>query len=195
MRSASSGGRRAGLLVACSVVALVACHANIRFDDLTICTQDVDCILPALHCDSGTCVACTSDAHCTAPGFTRCDPARNRCVECNLTSDCTGGAVCKSNHCATSCTASSGCPTAAPRCDDGACVQCDDNGAACSGSTVGPFCVAHTCSACAADQDCGATFPRCDAVVHRCVQCQLNSDCPATKPLCDIAAGTCVAVP
>ncbi|MDB4983097.1 MAG: hypothetical protein JWM82_3849 [Myxococcales bacterium] len=180
---------RAGLVAA---LAIVGCHGNIRFDDLTVCAQDPDCILPSLHCDSGTCVACTSDAHCTTAALPRCDLALHRCVECGLTSDCAGGGICKTGHCASPCSA--GCPASAPRCDDGACVQCDD-GKGCSASSVGPFCVSHMCAVCGADKDCGGATPRCDAVAHRCVQCQLNNDCTSKAPLCDLATGNCVPPP
>lgn len=179
-----------------AAVALVACHGSIRFDDSLVCAADGDCLLSTLHCDNttGACVACTSDAHCTTPGLSRCDTAKNRCVECGLASDCPTGTVCHVGRCAPSCSSTVPCPPAAPVCDDQWCSQCDD-GKGCQTSTVGPFCVAHSCSACATDANCTAPTPRCDTFGHGCVQCLANADCPAATPLCNLAAGHCAAVP
>ena len=132
------------LLAAAALVAL-SCREQIRFDDLAAapCQTDPDCLLPSMHCNSGTCVACTTDAHCTAPGFPRCDLALHRCVECGVTADCGTGRVCHTGHCATPCTAGvTTCPTSAPICDDMMCAQCDD-GKGCAGSPAGPVCVGH----------------------------------------------------
>lgn len=177
---------RAALVAA---AALVACHADLRFDDLGKCAADVDCGLSSLHCTGGQCVACTSDAHCTAPGRPRCDLALHRCIECGVTGDCTGGAVCKTGHCAPPCSA--GCPAATPICDDGVCVQCDEG----KGCAAGTLCLAHACVTCGDDSDCGGATPRCEPVVHQCVQCQGNADCPSDTPLCDLALGRCAALP
>jgi hypothetical protein len=172
-------------------VALAACHVDIRFSDLTPCAADGDCLLPSLHCSSGQCVQCVNDAHC-GPGAPRCDTMIHRCVACIATTDCVGGDVCKTGLCAHPCTTAAGCPVNASRCDDGACVQCDD-GLGCAGSPAGPYCVTHSCASCRTDADCSGATPRCDAVAHRCVQCAVAGDCPATAPLCDIARGTCAA--
>jgi hypothetical protein len=178
-----------------AAIALAACHGQIRFDDQVVCTQDIDCLLPSLHCGPrGACVACTTDAHCVTPGLPRCDTARNVCDECSTTTDCGTGMVCHGGRCAPSCSPSVTCPASAPICDDGWCSQCDD-GEGCLTSNVGPYCVGHMCTECATDLNCGNPTPHCDPTVHECVQCALNTDCPAATPLCDLAVGRCAAVP
>jgi hypothetical protein len=175
------------------LAALVAggCHGDLRFIELTTCAGDQDCLLPSLHCSAGRCVACTSDAHCASP-TPRCDLAIHRCIECGVTSDCAGDAVCKTGHCEVQCPAA--CPAATPICDDEACVECDQ-ASDCAASPKGPLCVRHVCSACLADADCGGASPRCDPVTQQCVACQQNDDCPAATPLCDPVRGRCLAVP
>jgi hypothetical protein len=180
--------RRAGALAALLVI---ACHGDIRFNELTGCGEDRDCLLPSLHCDSNHCVACTSDAHCASP-TPRCDMALHRCVECGVTADCTGGAVCFTGHCEVPCSAT--CPAATPICDEEACVQCDE-GKGCETSPMGPYCVRHVCSRCMTDANCSGATPRCDPVTHQCVACQQNVDCPPATPLCDPTAGRCLPLP
>jgi hypothetical protein len=175
-----------------AALAAASCHGDLRFDELAACTQDPDCVLPSMHCNAGQCVACTTDAHCKAPGFPRCDLALHRCVECGVSADCGGGGTCRTGHCATPCTA--GCPASAPICDDLVCAQCDD-GRGCGGSAAGPVCFQHLCGACKDDTTCGGATPRCDPVTHDCVQCQANADCGSARPLCDVSVGTCVALP
>jgi hypothetical protein len=181
--------------LAASLIAAAACHQDIVFNELAAapCKADPDCILPSMHCNAGQCVACTTDAHCTAPGFTRCDPTLHRCVECSasMPADCGGSAVCRTNRCMTTCVA--GCP-ASTVCDDMVCAQCDD-GRGCGGSAAGPFCFEHVCGACLNDTNCSGATPRCDPVTHDCVECQANADCPAARPLCDVGVGTCVPLP
>jgi hypothetical protein len=184
----------AGVVWLAGGLAVVSCHGEIRFDELATCAQDLDCILPSLHCNAGQCVACVIDAHCTAPGFSRCDSALHRCVECGVASDCPNGGVCRAGHCATPCAAAAACPASAPICDDAACGQCDD-GVGCTGSPAGPICFAHLCGECKDDTACSAPMPRCDPVTHDCVQCRQNADCASPRPLCDVTIGTCVALP
>jgi hypothetical protein len=177
-----------------AALGVAACHEDIRFDDLSICATDQDCILPSLHCNSGTCVACTMDAHCTAPGYPRCDLALHRCVQCGVSADCGATGVCQVGRCMTPCTA--GCPAAAPICDDSVCSECDDDNAnGCTGSAAGPICFEHVCGACKDDTTCSGATPRCDPVTHACVQCRTNADCPAARPLCDVSVGGCAALP
>jgi hypothetical protein len=173
-------------------VAAASCHGDIAFNELSTCTTDPDCILPSMHCNAGQCVACTTDAHCTAPGYPRCDLAFHRCVECGVSADCGGSLVCRTGRCATPCPPT--CPASASICDDGLCAQCDD-GKACEGSPAGPVCFQHVCGACKDDTTCGGATPRCDPVTHRCVACQQNADCPSARPLCDVAIGSCAALP
>jgi hypothetical protein len=184
---------RAALVVAAALaLAAAACREEIRFDELSACAQDADCLLASMHCNAGKCVACLGDAHCTAPGFPRCDTMLHRCVQCVADQDCGGGGLCRSRRCTTPCTA--GCPASAMKCDDLICVQCDD-GVGCAGSAAGPVCLEHFCGTCRDDTGCSGATPRCDPVTHACVQCQANADCGATRPLCDIGVGTCVALP
>jgi hypothetical protein len=187
--------RRALALVLLTTLASVSCHGDINFDEvMTTCTLDADCLLPSLHCSAGRCVACTSDAHCTAPGFPRCDLAMNRCVQCGATSDCADGATCYSGRCLAPCAA--GCPLADPICDDQVCGECsDDDPTSCAGSAAGSVCFEHFCGACKDDSACAGATPRCDPVSHECVQCQQTSDCGSATPLCDPAKGRCVAPP
>jgi Cys-rich repeat protein len=183
--------RTAGPLLL-ALLALGACHRDLVFNDLeSTCLADADCVLPSLHCNAGQCVACASDAHCTAPGFPRCDGS-HRCVQCTVSADCGSGATCRSGRCVTLCT--TGCPASAPRCDDSICTQCDD-GIGCGSSPAGPICLDHQCVGCKDDTACGGATPRCDPVTHVCVQCQGHADCPAAKPLCNIPVGTCVPIP
>jgi hypothetical protein len=172
-------------------IAIVSCHGDIRFDELATCTLDADCALPSLHCNAGQCVACVTDAHCTAPGYPRCDLALHRCVACGVSADCSNAGVCRGGRCLIPCSA--GCPASAPKCDDSVCGQCDD-GVGCAGSPSGLVCVAHMCAACKDDTTCGGATPRCDPVTNGCVQCRLNTDCPSLRPLCDVTVGTCVAL-
>jgi hypothetical protein len=169
-----------------------SCHEDLTFYELGTCSADPDCILPSLHCYSGTCVACTMDAHCTAPGYPRCDAALHRCVQCGVSADCGATDICQAGSCMTPCTA--GCPASAPICDDAVCAQCDD-GRGCTGSPAGPVCIGHLCGVCKDDTGCGGATPRCDPVTHGCVECRTNADCPAAKPLCDVSVGRCAALP
>lgn len=53
------------------------------------CDVDADCALtddPA--CSSGSCVACTKDAHCTDPNLPYCELDFSRCVECVQDAQC-----------------------------------------------------------------------------------------------------------
>lgn len=199
MIASTDGSRRAALLfvlsLAGSIVGIVVgCHGDLRFNELSGCIQDRDCLLASLHCSSGRCVACTSDAHCASP-TPRCDVAIHRCVECGVMNDCPDGTVCRTGHCEVSCASSpTACPAATPMCDDGACVQCDE-GVGCANAVLGPLCIDHVCSACTKDADCGSSTPRCDPVAHQCVVCQDNADCPAATPLCDPVPGRCLALP
>ena len=79
------------------------------------CTQASECTTPeAPVCDDGVCMACETDAHCSAPLL--CDLRIRRCVRCIASSDCSA-------------------PT--PVCDlrTGTCVGCDDS-AECAATQV-----------------------------------------------------------
>jgi hypothetical protein len=192
--SLAVGSRRALTVRTVGLAALifVACHGEIRFDDLMTCAQDGDCKVASLHCNAGQCVVCASDAHCTTPGLPRCDTNVHRCIACGLPSDCAAGQVCHSGRCVPGCTSASACPASAPRCDDGFCAQCDD-GTGCASSSAAKICLGWYCVQCKVDADCSGATPRCNAGNHTCAQCQVNSDCPTATPLCDPVAGSCVA--
>jgi hypothetical protein len=190
-RRAVTVAMRLGALLVLVGAAGVSCHGDLKFDELTVCVQDPDCVLPTLHCNSGTCVACTADAHCKAAGYPRCDATLHRCVECSVAADCGTGRVRHDNFCAIPCSA--GCPASAPICDD-VCSACDDN-VGCQGSPAGPICFEHVCGTCRDDTACGGGTPRCDPVTHDCVQCRTNADCPSARPICDIGVGACAALP
>lgn len=49
-------------------------------------------------CRGGRCVECFEDRHCSAPTGV-CDTSRNRCVECQTNSDCSGQETCSLNQC------------------------------------------------------------------------------------------------
>lgn len=167
--------------------------------DSSRCTKDTDCIVPALHCDTvtGACVACTIDAHCTTPGFPRCDVALHRCVQCGSTADCPSIDACEpiTKTCVQKCTSSSSCPLEARTCDTakGFCVQCKGTGE-CSGAGAKLICDPNNgrCVECTSDGQCmSPSRPRCDVTQGTCVRCIQTADCPGGK-LCDPKTGECV---
>jgi hypothetical protein len=180
-------GALAVLFAAC--LALGACHADLKFDDVA-CAQDTDCPLPTLHCLAGACVACFNDTHCTTSGFPRCDVALQRCVQCGVSSDCAANETCKGERCLSLCTG--GCPPSAPQCDDSVCGQCDDDDGKTCATTAAPRCYQHQCVACLSDGDCAGATPRCDVVTKACVQCQSDLDCSTAAAICDLSLGRCV---
>ena len=119
----------------------------------------------------GTCVECTTNAHCS--GTTPvCDRANGNCVECTSSDDC-GGTT--------------------PLCDldHTRCVGCDgDNGSSASHpcpDPAAPFCALAgdnqgTCGKCGSDADCeghGGTI--CDTEGGLCqTGCTIDADCPMT---------------
>jgi hypothetical protein len=71
------------------------CRANV----CSTCNEDDDCG-PALFCDvpHGRCVACLTDANCSAP-TPKCHQATGTCGECVKNTDCGSGGVCFQGSC------------------------------------------------------------------------------------------------
>jgi hypothetical protein len=168
------------------------------------CVAEGDCPL-SLHCDlagAKTCVPCVNDAHCPAAGLPRCNTALHRCVACLLGSggqDCTAAQSCVANRCMTKCTEEppSGCPGGSS-CDNGLCISCADDGVACSGTPMTPYCLdpPKICVGCRSTSDCTNSSPArplCDPARNVCVECNRGADCPTGKPFCDPRTGTCSA--
>lgn len=191
-RTCAGAGVRWRTGVAAATLVVWSCHQEIVFDDLATCASDRECVLPSLHCSDSRCVACLDDAHCTNPLRPRCDLALLHCVECGVAADCPVDAACRRGHCAVAC--GTGCPSSAPKCEDGLCVECDD-GAGCVGSPAGAVCVDNVCAGCATAADCRGAARVCDPVRHQCVECQQHTDCPIARPLCDPDSAVCVATP
>ncbi|HET9619922.1 MAG TPA: choice-of-anchor Q domain-containing protein [Kofleriaceae bacterium] len=99
-------------------------------------------------------LCCTTDAECSAIGFSSHAPCdlgvcvKNECTTapntCDDDSDCAAGTFCVAGSC-TACASSTTCPTAAPVCDA----------------------VAHDCRACAQDSECASLA--CDLAAGTCV--------------------------
>ena len=160
---------------------------------LSACSTDTQCATPTPACfvssGSGTCVECTTNAHCSS--------STNLCV---------------ANVCA-ACSSDNSCPSTAPRCVSSNCVQCL-TGADCVASPILPACSSnHVCVECSANTDCtDVTLSTCSSsntcepcasssdCLHIlglnacfsgvCSQCAVSSDCSSSStPICDL--GTC----
>jgi hypothetical protein len=168
------------------------------------CVAERDCPL-SLHCDlagAKTCVPCVNDAHCPSVGLPRCNTALHRCVACLVGlggQDCAAAQSCIANRCITKCTEEppSGCPGGGS-CDNGLCITCADDGVACSGTPMTPYCLdpPKICVGCRSTSDCTSSSPArplCDPARNVCVECNRGADCPTGKPFCDPRTGTCSA--
>lgn len=146
-----------------------------------------------LHCVGGRCLECGVDGDCATGERTRCDPQRNRCVECLGAPDCPSGFACdaRANRCLQSCSEDSPCPRTAHGCDDdrGVCYQCDED-YECAGSAAGPRCAVDgsSCAACRTEQDCAGRH--CDVLTGKCVECRDGLDC--ASDLCDPSTLACL---
>lgn len=153
--------------------------------------------------DSGACVECSSDAHCSGfPSKPYCDQATNTCVACTDSTQCTSTSapVCSTGNVCTTCAGDFGqgttsdCPDSTmPVCVAGACKQCADGKTSqCTGAT--PYCKASTnsCVGCLSDANCPIDAPFCDPNTNACINtCTTNAQCTdPTKPICN--AGKCV---
>jgi Cys-rich repeat protein len=185
-----------------------ACNGQFRFEDADAappgsapCKADSDCPLETLHCDpvSQACVACTTDAHCTALGQKRCDVALHRCIACGSDADCARGEVCErtTRQCLKACnegTTEDICPPTAPTCDEmrGICIGCQKD-LDCSGTDDGNLCDTSSgrCVFCITNDQCPTMWPRCDRTRGRCRQCLTSADCDQGR-VCDPAKFFCM---
>jgi hypothetical protein len=197
--------------IAVVTVVLVTCNGKVAFDP-NGCDRDDECQLPSLHCDAdtGSCVACMTDAHCAADvdagslQLATCDPSLHRCVECATDVDCASGKLCRGHRCVTACRNEGGDPacagSSASHCEAqlGYCIECEDDNRACAaGSLVGTLCNHQIgrCVACISDANCGGTNPHCDPIQGRCVVCLTSADCGSDRPLCDPTTLDCTTRP
>lgn len=114
------------------------------------------------------CVECATDADCTTPGKTACDPATNTCVGCVDDADCAA-------------------QPSAKQCDVSSrtCVVCNDD-ADCAGQRC--RLATNTCAACTADAHCTAPL-KCDLATGACANL-LDSDGDGISDVTEIANGT-----
>jgi hypothetical protein len=165
---------------------------------LSQCRSESDCARVGLHCSladasPGVCVPCVRDADCPDPVLKVCDPILNRCVQCDVMSDCTVSEVCLADithTCIPSCANMQACPPRASICDTtrNVCLSCRNNG----DCDPGEICdlVSGRCGECAAGTDCHRKpYLNCDRTTSRCVECLRNSDCG--KGVCDVL-GSCI---
>ncbi len=180
-----------------AALVVIACNDKLVFDPQSTvpCMADLDCHLATLHCDSVSeqCVACTTDAHCTALGMPRCDAALHACVECGSTQDCGSNAVCEpsTRKCIPTCVQDSNCPASTPHCKDSRCFECashDD----CHEPRKACQRASGRCVECESEKDCSESKVHCDLATSRCVTCRNSSDCSPSAPTCDPATNTCV---
>jgi len=163
------------------------------------CTDDRQCGLPSLHCDtgSGRCVECLSNDQCGPPN-PACDVAAHRCVPCLLASDCGRDEACDPSlhKCQRTCTEDSNCPSPSVGCNKkrGTCQGCDLDG-------DDDDCVApaqcqlpiEVCVECLQDAQCGGITPICDLPTGRCVACVDSRDCSGLTPFCVPTSHVCSA--
>ncbi len=122
------------------------------------CTADTQCSDSAPFCQNNVCVGCTSNANCAAP-TSICDTSSKTCVVCLDAQNQNG--------------VNSGCPSATPACESGACVACNPANNASSG----------------ANGACSGATPSCGPA-STCVACTLTSECTQGN-VCDSSANTC----
>jgi hypothetical protein len=120
------------------------------------------------------CVACTTDASCTAP-TPRCAPT-SFCVQCLMDGDCGPKSTCDlaTNTC-TGCQSDADCSGKTPACpklpDTNAhvCSECSaTNTSGCKAEDKGAACLATDTCGCNTDPDCGGNGRVCDTAMHLC---------------------------
>lgn len=99
-----------------------------------------------------------------------------------------------------------------PRCHQGTCVECVEDGDCpsggcdvaqhrcvscthddhCSGTLPACDTAAQSCVACTRDEHCGGDRPACDRESHRCIGCSRDEHCPPEAPACVGATGQCI---
>jgi Cys-rich repeat protein len=160
------------------------------------CHNESDCARFMLHCligdaSSGTCVPCLSNGDCPDTVYSRCDLSMNRCVQCDVDSDCRQNEVCLADvthTCIPSC-AEVPCPPGAGYCDltRNMCLGCT-NDAECDRGYVCNT-ASNRCAYCSTDNDCHPPRGKCDETIGKCVECLHNSDCG--RGVC-ISGGLCL---
>jgi|HubBroStandDraft_2_1064218.scaffolds.fasta_scaffold165237_2 hypothetical protein len=166
-----------------------ATDADSESPPLGQCRSEADCAHVGLHClladaSPGVCVACVRNADCpdpTDPVLKICDLTLNRCVQCDVASDCKASEVCLADvthTCIPSCANMQMCPPGASICDTArnVCLSCRNDG----DCEVGQICdlVSGRCGECATYTDCHRKpYVNCDQTTSRCVECLRNSDC------------------
>jgi Cys-rich repeat protein len=166
---------------------------------LSQCRDESDCALAGLHCSladagPGVCVACVRNADCSDPVLKICDLTLNRCVQCDVMSDCKAGEICLADithTCIPSCANMQMCPqVGASYCDTtrNVCLSCR-NDADCDPGQICDL-VSGRCGECAVNKDCPRKpYVNCDPTTSRCVECLRNSDCG--KGVCNFL-GICI---
>ena len=128
----------------------------------------------ANYCETGKCVQCSQDSHCTT-GTTgnakKCDIALNECVECKTSADCNFDS------------SKSVCDASTKKC-----VQCTQTYQCAFEETCGSVCLNTTCTS---GTDCVVLGLQCKNN-EQCVECLSNEDCGkgTGKPQCD-SSGIC----
>ena len=164
------------------------------------CTSNTACAhtLTNLICQAGKCIQCTTDADCTfSSAYPRCNTATNECVPCLTSDDCTNPIypVCSSNTCI-GCTSNSDCSKFEY---NRLCLTSQSRCVACQTSTDCPYATmsvcttGYTCEGCSYDYQCAHISGKthCNTKVSTCVECVSNSQCPGGK-VCDSTTNTCV---
>ena len=167
------------------------------------CITHEDCpTAAAAQCSSSnTCIACTTNTHCTHLTETplcKNPGAGGICVECLSNSNCTSksAAKCSANVCVP-CTDSDQCTrfsgtTLCSNPSGGTCVQCVDH-SDCPTIALAR-CSSNTCTTCIANEQCGrfSGTPVCSSPSGgKCVQCVDHSDCP-TEAAAKCSSYACV---
>lgn len=157
---------------------------------------------------------------CDCPNGTICNAQRLAtvhaplCVQCNSSTDCHAGYICKSNSCVKACSNDSQCPDTAGFCHNGGCVKCRVT-ADCDSDSHSAVCVRGTCLECIVSSECPhgqycnvatntcaagcgnggacAAGTVCDTTTMQCIQCLSNTNCTGDTPVCDTDTHTCVA--
>lgn len=115
-----------------------------------------DCPTDKPVCDesSDTCVECLVEQDCAGPTTTMCEATSNTCVECLMTAHCeTAGAA---------------------RCEDGACVECENNGD-CTHIAGKGVCDGGTCVQCTVEDETPCAGKSCNPATNACTDTTIGS--------------------
>lgn len=146
----------------------------------TGCTSDAGCSgqFPRCQVDSGQCVGCLANDHCSSDGSSVCNLASNTCEA--VLPGCGSDAACAA-------------PVPYCRTEDRTCVQCQTNehcgpDASCEDNVCVPL------GGCSSDAACDMPLPHCRTEDRTCVQCLETSQCGEGKVCTDnicLPAGGC----